>query len=428
MQPDPQNPESDGPEQGPRLSRSERREKAASDALRTFVRDLHLSRFGVVSSGPDEVDLVLHLKAKPNADWELRFEPALGEQIHAQIEDVQAGRDAFRKGHIHCFRCDSVECEHSVPVTPLSVFKGYAANGVPEWDELAQVLIDAKDSRVDQLFESRPAVVSLLQLGRDLKAQQLSSFGRSSKTYSILGQVVAGYFSSPANHESIRPSRVAITFQAVEARGAHGDVRVHLNAVACLPSGGSLADALGSGWQPAIHRAREEAARALEGIEMRVNAARARHETERAWEALRGVPRVLQRLAESLERGGRQETRRTRHVEQRRHERRPVHKALEDATGAPAEAFFFDEKAGTFIVAGPQGRAHAFNPEGRHVTSFTLNPSSIEFRVRTHRWRQLDAGEAIEFKGKVGQSQVSEELRLQRPASTPPSTEDPNLA
>ena len=253
---------------------------------------------------------------------------------------------------------------------------------------------------VDRLFDSKPSVVALVQLGRELKSQQLSSFGRSSKTYSILGQVVAGYFASPAGPEQVRGDRTAITFQAVEARDGRGEVRIHLNAVACLPGGEVLADALGSGWQPAVHRAREEAARALEGIELRVNAARGRGETELAWEAMRGVPRVLQRLAESLERGARQETRRTRHVEQRRQERRP-RTAMEDVSAAAGEAFFFDEKAGTFIVAGPQNRTHAFSPDGRHVTSFTLNPSSIEFRLRTRRWRHAEAAEVEELRRKI---------------------------
>ena len=78
-----------------------------------------------------------------------------------------------------------------------------------------------------------------------------------------------------------------------------------------------------------------------------------------------------------------------------------MHKAMEDVTAAAGESFFFDEKAGTFIVAGPQNRTHAFSPDGRHVTSFTLNPSSIEFRIRTRRWRHAEAAEVEELRRKT---------------------------
>jgi len=62
---------------------------------------------------------------------------------------------------------------------------------------------------------------------------------------------------------------------------------------------------------------------------------------------------------------------------------------------------FCDEKAGTMIVCGPQGRAHAFAPDGRHVTSFILRPGAVAFRLRTQRWRPVTPDESARFHEQV---------------------------
>ncbi len=390
-------------EQKPKVSRSERREKAAKDALRTFLRDLHLDRFGAVQTKADKIDLTLHLKADPANDWGLEFKPSLGEQLLSQVEDAQAGWNVFKQGRTYCFRCESPDCEHAAPPDPLKVFKGYEPNGLPIWCDLTQALIEAKDERVDRLFGNPPGVVSVVQYGHDLKARQLSSFGRSSKTYSILGQVITGYFPLPAKEGGglDKTSRLAISFQAVEARGDHGTVKIKLNALARLPDGLDLSDLLASGWQPGLFRARQTAMRAMENLEQQAAGARTRGDTEEISQAMRQVPVILRRLSESLERTDRQVVRRTRHVEERRHQQRPVHKALDDALSASLETSFYDEKAGTAVFCGPQGRAHVFNPNGQHVTSFTLRPAAIDFRLRTRRWRMMKPEESEELKQRI---------------------------
>lgn len=389
----------------PRRSRSERREQAACDALRTFIRDLHMSRFGAVRAKSGDIDLVLRLKARPEGEWELQFEPSLGEQLVPQMEDAQAGWGVFRHGRVYCFRCDSAECEHALPASPLCVFDGYAPNGLPEWKELAQVLVEEKVERVDRLFRGAPGIVAYVRGGKDLRERQLSSFGRASKTYSVLGQVVAGYFqasSAPANGNG-GASRVAVTFQAVEVREEGGGMRLRLNTLARLPDGQEVSDMLLSDWEPELYRASETARRSVEEIEYNASMARRRGDTEEARECLRNIPRVLRRLAESVERGYRQRGRRTKHVEQRRREQRPVHKALDDAREAQPEHLFFDEKTRTTIACGPQGRAHAFSADGRHVTSFVLGSGAAEFRVRTGRWRALGKDEIGDFRRHIEQ-------------------------
>jgi hypothetical protein len=219
--------------------------------------------------------------------------------------------------------------------------------------------------------------------------------------------VVAGHFILP---RPAKPSdvtgRLAMTFQVVETRDARGRISVRLNTLAGLGAGCELDDLLASEWEPWVNRARELALHAIEGIERRVRIARESGQHEDVQAAMRRVPAVLRRLAEFLERGHRQGRRRTRHVEVRRQENRPVHKAWEDVRDAPPTAFFHDEKTQAVVVCGAQGRAHVFNQEGRHVTSFVLTPDAIDFRLRTQRWRRAKPEEAAAIK-----------QRIQRPSS-----------
>ena len=397
-QPGPASPPAavDAPSPAPALSRTERRVRASADALRTLLRDLHIDRHGVDASAGD-IELTLRVRVRPSAQWDLNFDPPLVEQLEEQLAEAQALRDAFRRGRIFCFRCNSSDCEHAVPPTPLQVFHGYDETGRPGWVEFQQSLIEARDERVDQLYARPPRVVARLQFGRQLRGRQLSSFGRASRTYAILGQVAAGWFPIPGNADG----KLAVTFQLVESRDSAGRCKLGLNLLAALPAGLDLDVMLADGWQPEFYRARGIAQRAVEAAGLRVAGAQAEGRFEEARRELARLPGILHRLVEGLERGHRQSLRRTRHVEQRRQESRPVNKAIEDARAAKADALFVDLKANTFVVCGPKGRAHAFNEAGRHVTSFLLKPDAIEFRLRTERWRRAEEDEYAGFRARL---------------------------
>ena len=103
-------------------------------------------------------------------------------------------------------------------------------------------------------------------------------------------------------------------------------------------------------------------------------------------------------MAENLERGDRQSQRRTKHAEERREDRRPVSKAMDDVRAATPEKLFYDERSQALVVVGEKGRAHVFNDEGRHVTSFTLKQDGIDFRLRNKRWRIANPGEWEAFR------------------------------
>ncbi|HMP89065.1 MAG TPA: hypothetical protein PJ991_02630 [Kiritimatiellia bacterium] len=361
------------------LSRTDRRVRAALDVLRTTIRDIHGEHF---HGAPPEgvLDLKLSLRVTPSENWKMDFKPPLPEQLQAQLAERQAMRNAMVMGRVHCFRCDVSTCEHAEPPSPLHVFRGYDATGRPEWQEFAQQLIDDKDDRVDQLFLKPPRIVAKFQFGRELKGRQLAAFGKASLSYSVLAQVTAGYFLRGGG-------RMAVSLQVVEGRTREGDLTLRLN-----PVGHALNDALLLEWLTAdksamLFRAMQIAEQELLNIESTVINARRNGDQDIANRYMGRIPGVARRLAEALERGGRQSERRTRHVEQRRMERRPVHKALEDARGVSPENCYYDEKAKTFVVVGDRGRVHAFNADGRHVTSFMMKAASIQFRVRTGRWR-----------------------------------------
>ncbi|HBA85797.1 MAG TPA: hypothetical protein DCZ95_17070 [Verrucomicrobia bacterium] len=391
-----QKPAPEAPEPKPRtLNRVERRERAALDVLRTLLRDGYADQFGAVLPTREELDISLSLKVRPGENWTIRFDPPVNEQMAVQLQEHQAELDIFKKGAAYCFRCDSSSCEHALPPTSLSVFRGYTSTGVAEWMDFAQALIEARDERVDRLFGKPPLVLARVQLGRDLKLQQLSSFGRASKTYAVLGQVVAGYYSLPSGG---LPGRLAMTFQIVETRSAGGRFKLNLNILTNLPSGSDLVELLASEWEPSLARGRDMALREIEALELRVQRARQAGQNEEARRCLQQIPSILRRLSESLERGSRQGVRRTRHVEKRRQQQRPVHKAFEEAQAVKNDGLFFDERTEAFVVRGAQGRAHVFNAEGRHVTSFVVEPGEVELRLRKRRWRNMLAEEYAAFK------------------------------
>jgi len=379
----------------------QRRESAARDALRALIRDFIRQEAGHRIARDAAVELDLHLKLRPGAHdgWELDFDPPLDRQLQDQCQELLSRTKVYQQGRIYCFRCHRSSCEHSTGTSPLMVFKAYSATGVPEWQEFSQALIDSRDERVDQLFDRARAVVAQVKRGRELRGQQLGSFGRSSKTYAPLGQVTAGYFfldNVNRNHQGL-DTRVAVTFQVVETRRENGQAALALNAVSALPGGCAFEELLASDWEPWLARAYRRTAFEVAKIEKQYIAARMERDNKAIGRALGRVPGVLQRLATSLQRGSRQSRRRTQHAEQRREQRRTVQMAMADSRTAKPQDFFYDERSDTIVVRGDHGRLHVFTPHGRHVTSFRGQPQFIDLRIRARRWRRLEDIERVPF-------------------------------
>ncbi len=382
-----------------KLSRSARRAMAAQDALRALIRDAVEHELAPHRLPDGNLDLRLHLQVTPRDEWRLKFLPSLRRQILDQVGDLIVEREVYLAGRVYCFRCESSLCEHAAPPSAQQVFRGYGSTGEPEWHELAQSFIQAGDERVDRLYQRTPQVVALVVTGRELKAEQLSSFGRSSKSYALLGQVVAGYFERE-KVAGVEDVRFALSFQFVETRTASGQVALRVNPVGRVPGGGDLSELYAEGWGEWIHRAQRKAVDELEDMARRINdAGEERSKTARA--TLVRLPKVMRRFAASLDRGHRQTRRRTKHAEQRRQERRPVQKAIEDASAISDSDLLYEERTDAVVVPGAQGRIHVFSREGKHMTSFTGKSGTVESRVRSQRWRPLELEMAAAFRERL---------------------------
>jgi hypothetical protein len=386
-------------EPSPGAVRRERRQTAALDALRALIRDGYHDRFGKAAPNAEACDLQLSLTAQPGEDWQVTFTPPLEEQLALQLEGIQASRGKYMPGCVYCFRCNSSCCAHAVPSTSLQVFAGYSETGCPEWEDFAQTLIAARDERVDHLFRKPPGLVTRITRGKDLQHRQMTSFGRASKTYSILGQVSVGYLVlDDINTREGTGAKTALTFQVAETRSDDGSFRLVLNSLMALPAGATLDELYATGWNPWLRRAQQLAKREVEALEENVLVARAKRDTAAMRKALSGVPGILRKLAGSINSGYRQSKRRTKHAEQRRKANRPVHMAVSDTAKAGTDDLFEDVKTSAVIARGPHGRCHVFSTDGKHITSFVIKPDSVSFRLRTNRWRPLPEEEGVAFK------------------------------
>jgi len=336
-----------------------RLEKEIADLARRIWRET-----GAEGELPDRLELVVALS--PSASG-----PGLAEQISRTVADAAAQRGAMRPGRAYCHRCRGAECEHSSPPRPTAVFAGYGPTGQPEWRDFSQLLLDLKDDRVEGLFRPRPAPVTVVQLGRELKSRLLRPFGRTSKSYDLLAQLAAGYFGDT------RDSIFAVTLQAVEYRAPGGARRLALNALGVV-----------AGERDPFPEALRDARREFAAMEESLATVRDPSEV------LQKVPAVLHRIRRAIERSGRQRERRTDHVRERREQMRPTPAAVRDLREAPSSAIYTDEENDTRVVLGPRGRAHVFSPTGRHVTSFTIEREERDRRVRQNRWRPATADEA----------------------------------
>lgn len=378
------------PPPGPRLDRASRRVQAAADALRSTIRDMVESAYNREDLPTEPVDLHLEFTVDPADGFALTLKPSIHEQVLSQFDELTALHGAFVPGHVYCFRCRTAQCEHAEPSTPLQVFAGYSSTGTPVWKEFTQVLLDSKDDRVDQLYARRPGVLTRVDFGKQLKAEQLGSFGKASKTYAVLGQVVAGYFSDKGlrDPDTDEMERWAVTFQVVEMRRAMNRPGLALNVLCRFPQGGTLQDYYGEGGGAWILRAQRNAEQALRRLErQRVEQEERNSATQR--KIMGRIPSILGQLSTSLERGFVQSTRRTAHSDARRKQQRPVQQAVADASGAGSDDLLHDEKSRMVVVRGKHGRFHVFTPDARHVTSFKAKPDTVENRVRRRRWRPL---------------------------------------
>ncbi len=378
--------------------------KGIEASLTSAARAAYADMFGSSADRARPFGLDLRVSIDPGETWRLRADPSIEDQIRVAVREMATQADAFRAGRVYCYRCDSSDCPHSQPPRPTSVFGGYSSTGLPVWPEFSQILLEGKHPRVDLLYDaSQTDLVAMFMDPEMLKQRQLNVFGRQSKTYDILGQVVFGFLNMrlPGADRSAR-ERVACTLQAVEFRWIDGTPRLGLNVLAALSDGSPALDAIQGPYQMRV-------ADVISSARHRISSLRPPRRTHGRGHRAATLPdtaslaeEILQGLARKLEKVGRQTGRRTAHAEAHRIKNRPTSKAWEDAFSAPQEAVLWDRHEETFVVLGARNRVHIFSRAGRHVTSLVLATEAVRSRKRRRRWLPLTDAQREQFEASIG--------------------------
>lgn len=361
---------------------------SVGDALRDLLRERVARKPGghLVESRLREMELRIPLALAGRDAASRRASGQLVDAIDGLLDDAVQQAAAFRPGHAYCHRCEELSCEHSRPPTSRHVFIGYAPTGMPRWEDFAQVCLERKHARVDQLYDRPPALLTIVQGKQALRGQMLDVFENPS--YELLGQLVAGFFSVKALADEGR-GVLALTVQVAASHARNAKLRLGLNLLGRSPSGAGLEQLWERHEELPWRRAIGWAQSALQTVES------SRRGEQRA-------DGILQSLARRLVRDHRARSRRTQHAEQRHASgRRPTRKALDDASAAAGDALLVDPRNGTLVVLGDRGRTHFFTPDGRLVSSVRYSRDAIERKLQAELWLRASEELSKEFRSNL---------------------------
>lgn len=380
-------------------------------ALLNVINATYVELFGPTYSKLKPFELALKIGVNPTATgFELTMRAPIRQQIADALKELEQRSGAYQPGRVYCYRCETSSCEHAGPPSSTCVFGGYSYHGVPQWPELFQFLLARKDERVDRLFKPYYETLVSVVRGRDLKQKLLHQFGKSSKTYDVLYQLVAGYLPLQTKIVDIVGYEfVAVTIQAVESRNLNGGIRLDLNVVGNSSKGDAIMDLLAESEYGRVHELIIDVRRRLKEIERLLGKESARGDQHLKSQMLRTVPLMMNELAEAIEQRGRQRNRRTRHAEDRVNDNRPVVAATEDAKRVVPDRILVDEYEKTFVIWGPKQRIHIFTFEGVHITSMKLGADIVRNRIKRKRWRLATLPETIKFRNHFSAKLLGEE-------------------
>ncbi len=373
-------------------------------SLLSAIREAYADMVGAHADRARPFGMDLKVSIEPGEPWRLQADPSIEEQVRAAVREMVTQAEAFRIGSVYCYRCDSPDCPHSHPPRPTNVFGGYSSTGLPVWPEFSQILLERKHPRVDLLYDpSQTDLVAMYMEPELLKQRQLNVFGRQSKTYDILGQVVFGFLKMrlPGENRS-EPERIACTLHAVETRRLDGSPRLELNVLARLSDGSPALEAIQGPFQTRVSDVISSARHRISSLRPPSKGQAEKRRATSLPDTASLVADILQGLARKLEKIGRQRGRRTAHAEGHRVENRPTSKACEDAIGAAGESVLWDKHERTFVVLGPRNRVHVFSRQGRHVTSLVLASEAVRSRKRRKRWLPLTDDQREAFGSAIG--------------------------
>ena len=356
--------------------------KLEEQARRLFMSKPH-ARDMIASMPPIDLPLRLEFTGRPGSE---REEAArLLDSIEAHLDDAILAGCAFRPGRVHCFFCESSECEHARPPEPRHVFKGYSQLGQPLWWSLLDLAIARGDESVDQIAEER-GLPSKIAVGRDdLVRDRMPVFAQREHAYDLRGQVCMGYYHEGRGGAA---SKFAVTMQIIRSSTRAKVVRLGINTVGRLPSGADVESLLLGDARWPFADLLVAADRELASINQELKQLDKSKRLARAAEA---ADELLAGLEHGVARRQRREGWRTGHAVQRAEEKtRPTGMARQDLQTARHDRVLFDKLKQTFVVLGGKGRTHIFSPEGLHVTSLHLEKKDIEDRLAKGRWAVLE--------------------------------------
>lgn len=314
-----------------------------------------------------------------------------------ELTQIRDGQEAFAAGRVRCFQCASTDCVHARPPDGRHVFFRYGATGKPVWKELTEACLAWGEERVDVLHADPPGLLVVQRAAAELNEDLIAGFGKNDPIYSLLGEVVCGYFRLTPD-EAGADERGAYSVHVVGSKRP-GGLRLRLNVIGPERS---LAGHEGfpEWWnRHALRDAVREARDRLRALELRTGG-KGRRIVRREVEA--EVDAILNRLRTAIERLHRPRSHRTRHAQARQlGGDRPTHTALTDAVRAADDRVLFEPGRGTVIVLGPKGRVHVFSPDGRHVTSLHHRRESIDRKVDREQWVPCEEATARTFRAAV---------------------------
>ena len=365
----------------------------ARDTLDGIVRELLARKPGghLVEPGLQSLDLRVRLPLNGDEAESVAFTRTLTESIDRMLDEAIQQVSAFRPGHAYCHRCESAECEHSVPPSCRHVSVGYAPTGMPRWLDFAQLCLDLKHPQVDRLYDQPPAFLTLVYEREELHGGILEAF--RNRSYEVLGQVAAGFFPVRARAEEGR-GVVALTFQAAASGKRGGAQKLGLNLLGRSPSGESVEMLWDRHEDLPWRKALAWSQSALQSV--------ARDGARRPGLLERRVSGIMRGLARRLERDRRARSRRTSHAEARHASgQRPTRKAIDDARQVAPDALLVDSRNGTLVVLGDRGRTHFFTTSGQLVSSVRYSREAIERKIQLERWRRASSEQLEAFRAQL---------------------------
>ncbi|RMD81212.1 MAG: hypothetical protein D6820_05520 [Lentisphaerae bacterium] len=325
----------------------------------------------------------------------LRWNPAhldpdtMAEEMFQQYLKAASTAVPFRPGAVFCYACQSSVCEHAQPPTPEHVFRGYSFHGQAMWEKLYVILNELGEARIESLFTPQPNILAQIVPRSFIIAKQGIGGGRDLLTYRIMAQLICGYF-------LLDGERQALSIQVVEDAHHH----LHLQLIASQELTDTMIES------DSHHNILGRIYRAVRITHDKIR------ELDNSWHAATRPQRlkmrskifsILRHLSNLIERKGEQRRRRTDHAFRRQSQRRPIHMAIQDLQQTSTEDFFRDRFRKSIVVIGRSSRAHVFNQEGRHITSFILPANQLERRIQRKRYQPLSPEEIATLRQAVFQ-------------------------